>query len=78
MKSDAKSIPPPAGYSGRPLAQKLGIKPGHVVAMIDAPPNYRELLGELPSDVTLRQGGRGRADLVHCFTRSRTANTASG
>ena len=40
-----------AGYSGTPLPQKLGIKPGLIVVTIDAPTNYRQLLGTIPSGV---------------------------
>lgn len=42
-----------AGYSGTPLPQKLGIKPGNRVAMVDAPKDLRGTLGKLPDDVTL-------------------------
>src|SRR5437667_8088304 len=34
-----------AGYSGTPLAQKLGIKPSMSIVVINEPANYRELLG---------------------------------
>jgi hypothetical protein len=40
-----------AGYSGTPLAKKLGIKPGHDVALVNAPPNFEALLEALPPDV---------------------------
>jgi hypothetical protein len=43
---------PGPGYSGTPLAQKLGIKPGHVVALLDAPPAFKDMLEGLPEDVT--------------------------
>lgn len=46
-------MPQPAGYSGTPLAKKLGIKPGATVLAIDAPANLHELLDPLPEDVTL-------------------------
>ena len=39
-----------AGYSGTPLSQKLGIKPGMIVVAIDAPENYRKLLAPVPSE----------------------------
>lgn len=38
----------PSGYSGTPLAVKLGIRPGRPVALVGAPPEFRPLLGELP------------------------------
>jgi 3-hydroxyisobutyrate dehydrogenase-like beta-hydroxyacid dehydrogenase len=40
-----------AGYSGTPLAKKLGIKAGHHVALVNAPPNFEAQLQELPADV---------------------------
>jgi hypothetical protein len=36
------------GYSGTPLPRKLGIKPGHAVALVNAPAGFAESLGELP------------------------------
>jgi len=61
----------PAGYSGTPLSKKLGIKEGHVVAALDAPPRLPALLAPLPDDVQLRDSARGKPDvsLVFCATR---------
>ena len=42
-----------AGYSGTPLPRKLGIKSGHRVAAVQAPPSFRATLGELPEGVSL-------------------------
>ncbi len=42
-----------AGYSGTPLPQKLGIKPGHVVALLGAPAEFEGVLGTLPDGVTV-------------------------
>jgi len=41
------------GYSGTPLAKKLGIKPGTAILTIDAPNNYRTLLSPLPTGVAI-------------------------
>jgi len=38
-----------AGYSGKPLAQKLGVVAGSTVAAIGTPANYQELLRPLPN-----------------------------
>jgi hypothetical protein len=46
-----------AGYSGTPLPQKLGIKPGHRVAFIGAPSSFADALGVLPPDVDVLDGG---------------------
>lgn len=61
-----------AGYSGTPLPKKLGIKPGHVVALIAAPRGYERLLAPLPEGVTLlRRARRNDIDVVQFFTTRR-------
>src|SRR5262249_11149657 len=62
-----------AGYSRTPLASKLGIKPGHRVALVDAPPGFAQTLGELPEGVTLHTGlpGNEPFDVIVFFTDSR-------
>jgi hypothetical protein len=62
-----------AGYSGTPLARKLGIASGHVVAALDAPDGFEELLEPLPYDVELLDSldGGGPFDVVICFTTLR-------
>lgn len=42
-----------AGYSGTPLVKKLGIKSGNRAALLNAPADYLDLLGELPPDVKI-------------------------
>jgi hypothetical protein len=69
-KGPAASAAKPAGYSGTPLPQKLGIKPGMAVALVDAPDGFERTLGALPEGATLRRAGRGRAELVIWFVRS--------
>jgi hypothetical protein len=61
-----------AGYSGTPLATKLGIKEGHRVAFPSAPEGFRELLGELPEGVVVRPRARGPLDVIVFFTKSRS------
>ena len=68
-----------AGYSGTPLAKKLGIKAGMRVALSDEPEGFVELLGELPGGVevilgntdTLPNGRVSDCDILHIFTNSR-------
>lgn len=43
--------PAQAGYSGTPLPQKLGLKPGMRVLALDAPSNLDQLLAEAPADL---------------------------
>ena len=59
-----------AGYSGKPLAQKLGIVAGSAVAAIGAPANYRELLGPLPNGVRFC-AVKAKPQLIHYFCTER-------
>jgi hypothetical protein len=71
----------PAGYSRKPLAAKLGIKPGMLIATVAAPRNYRALLGRLPAGVkvqTFKSGPGPRPGVsqpqlvfIHCFATER-------
>src|SRR5438105_15647526 len=60
-----------AGYSATPLPQKLGIKPGTIVVLIDAPDHYRKLLGQIPSGVNFATRPTGNTKLVHLFVKER-------
>ncbi len=62
-----------AGYSGTPLTQKLGIKPGHRVAFVRVPPAVNRMLEHLPPDVVVHRGLTGRAafDIVLLFVTQR-------
>ena len=57
-----------AGYSGTPLATKLGIKPGHVIALLGAPDGFGDVLdATLPQPVTVRTRASGTADVIVTF-----------
>lgn len=43
--------PSPAGYSGTPLTQKLGLKSRMRVLALNAPSHFRALLADAPSDI---------------------------
>lgn len=60
-----------AGYSGTPLVRKLGIKPGFVILVLNAPDNYAETLGSLPDRVTQSDTLTGRLDFIQLFTKER-------
>lgn len=60
-----------AGYSGTPLAKKLGFKSGFRVVTVNAPENYGELVTPLPDGVTIDGQGAGPAEIVHIFTNGR-------
>ena len=59
----------PAGYSGTPLAKKLGIKPGHRVGLIGAPEGFEETLEGLPGGVRFSRRAAGRFDVIVFFSR---------
>jgi DUF3052 family protein len=60
-----------AGYSGTPLAKKLGIADRSHLFVADAPPNYRELLEPWPVDATILAKLSSKADVIHVFVDSR-------
>ena len=59
-----------AGYSGTPLAKKLGIKPGTKLFTIAAPGHYDELLAPLPEGVR-RVRKIDDAEVAHFFVTAR-------
>jgi len=54
-----------AGYSGTPLAKKLGIKEGSTIALLGAPPDLD--LDGMPDGVTVRTSTRGTSDVIVTF-----------
>jgi hypothetical protein len=56
-----------AGYSGKPIVQKLGIKPGFCIFVDGLAAPYRDVVGELPDDVTITKTARAPLDMVHLF-----------
>ncbi len=56
-----------AGYSGTPLAKKLGLREGVRAVTFNEPPNYSELLGTLPAGVRFDAAVSQATDLVHAF-----------
>lgn len=64
-----------AGYSGKPLAAKLGLKPGGRLLAFDAPEDYEALLAPLPDGATVSCLAWGEpivepTDIVHAFVRN--------
>ena len=60
-----------AGYSGTPLAKKLGIGTGHRVWLVNAPANYETLVSPLPDGVTFVSKASNTTDIAHVFTTKR-------
>jgi hypothetical protein len=61
----------PAGYSGTPLAKKLGIKPKQRVTLLGDPRGYRKLLEPVPEGVVFNTRVGKNSDIVHTFTMSK-------
>ena len=57
------------GYSGTPLAKKLGIKEGHLIQIINQPDYYWDLFSDLPP-IKLSENKRVKKNLIHFFTKS--------
>jgi hypothetical protein len=55
------------GYSGTPLAKKLGIKEGSSVVAVGAPKGYRALLEPVPAAVRFASKADKTTDIVHVF-----------
>jgi hypothetical protein len=58
---------PTAGYSGTPLAKKLGIKEGFSVILFHQPEYYFSLFTDFPPNVEFVDNG-SKVDLIHYFT----------
>lgn len=59
-----------AGYSGTPLARKLGIKDNCRLKLIHQPPHYVGLLADLPPGVRIVKDSRTRKDVIHYFAEN--------
>jgi hypothetical protein len=57
-----------AGYSGTPLARKLGIKDGSRIFLLNAPGNYLQLVAPLPAGVQVAHQITSHTDIVHIFS----------
>jgi len=56
-----------AGYPKTPLGKNLGLKPGQRIALVNAPPGFPALLGDLPAGARLLQRAKNPVDLTLWF-----------
>ncbi len=56
-----------AGYSGKPLITKLGIKPGQTLHFRNAPKEYFKELGKLPPSIFEAKKLNRPVDFLHAF-----------
>ena len=60
----------PAGYSGTPLAKKLGIKEGFRVKLVNEPRDYFNFFLDLPAGIIFTKDNKSKKDFIHYFARS--------
>jgi len=60
-----------AGYSGTPLARKLGISVNDYVFLVGAPENYGDLVDPLPEGVRFVRRLTPETDIIHVFATER-------
>jgi hypothetical protein len=63
----------PTGYSGTPLAKKLGITEGTRLLTQHAPENYAQILQPLPNGMCFEKKLSVNTNIVHLFTTRRDA-----
>jgi hypothetical protein len=61
-----------AGYSGTPLAKKLGIKDGFHLKLINAPDYYFDLFTDLPANLFIENDANIKLDFIHFFTKDKS------
>ena len=66
-------MPSTVGYSGTPLAKKLGIKEESILLLIEAPQEYAQLVAPLPAGVQFATRLGPSVDIAHLFVTRRSA-----
>jgi hypothetical protein len=56
-----------SGYSGTPLAKKLGIKDHFKIRLIGTPEYYMELFSDLPPTVQIVKESKSKKNMIHYF-----------
>ena len=56
--------------SSKSVAQKLFIKAGERILILDAPKAFENALGSLPQKVELHTAAEGKFDLIQCFAKT--------
>jgi hypothetical protein len=64
-----------SGYSGAPLARKLGLKEGSRICVYDPPSNYLKLVAPLPHGVRVSDSLASDTTVVHVFTAKKVILT---
>lgn len=61
-----------AGYSGTPLAKKLGIKEGNSVLLVNEPNHYLSLFEEMPAVNFVMNRASASVDFIHLFSTNKS------
>jgi len=61
------------GYSGTPLAKKLGIKEAFKIRLVDQPDYYFNLFTDLPETLSIMKDKKTKKNLIHYFAKSAAA-----
>jgi len=59
----------PTGYSGTPLAKKLGIKEGFKMRLINPPKYYFELITDMPENISIIKDTKIKKNFIHYFVK---------
>lgn len=75
MRGAARAVPAPTttGYSGTPLAKKLGIRANSRLYLQAAPADYGQLVAPLPAGVRTVSRIDATTDIIHLFATRRAA-----
>jgi hypothetical protein len=65
-------VPATTGYSGTPLAKKLGFKERSLVLLIDAPKDYAQLVAPMTAGVQFISRPSRNVDIAHVFVSRRS------
>jgi len=60
------------GYSGTPLAKKLGIKDNFKIKLINQPDYYLELFPYLSGSLLHTEKSKSKKDFIHFFTKEKS------
>src|SRR6185295_15622077 len=64
-----------SGYSGTPLAKKLGIKDNFKIKLVNQPDYYFQLFSDMPAGIKNSKDDKTKKDFIHYFaTKAETLN----
>jgi hypothetical protein len=58
-----------SGYSGTPLAKKLGYKEGFKIRLVHPPDYYFDLFVDFPENISILKDKKTKKNLIHYFTK---------